>query len=45
MDFDQLKNLRRQDSEKESIEELAAIGIILLYYYIEKLINHGTGGI
>lgn len=45
MDFDQLKDLRLQDSEKEPIEDLASIGIILLYTYVEKMVNHGTGDI
>jgi len=45
MDFNELKSIRRADSETESIEFLAAIGITLLYFFLEKLLNHAAGSI
>jgi hypothetical protein len=43
MDFNELQLLRGAESETESIEFLAAIGITLLYFFLEKLLNHSSG--
>lgn len=46
MNFRELKTLKRQDYEKtDSIESMAEIGITLLYFFLEKLVNHAIGGI
>ena len=45
MNFHELKALRRRDSDTDSIESMAETGITLLYFFLEKQLNHATGGI
>jgi len=47
MDFDKLRPLPDSKAKEstDDIEKVATIGITLLYYYIEKQLNHTTGSI
>ena len=44
LDFNQLEPLEKQLTDRD-IELQAAKGLTLLYYYIEKQLNHVDGGI